>query len=51
MQFAGKLPEYGIEILFKIINKADLNREIIISDYAKMWIEELDIEMPKLKKA
>jgi C4-type Zn-finger protein len=40
-----------LEILFKALSKVDLNREIIISEHAKIWIEELDIEMPKLKKA
>ena len=45
------MPDYGLEILFKALSKADMNREIIISEHAKIWIEELDIEMPKLKKA
>lgn len=51
VQFAGKLPDYGLQILFKALSKVDLNREIILSEHAKIWIEELDIEMPKLKKA
>ena len=50
VQFAGKLPDYGVEIVFKALGKDDINREIIISDHAKIWIEELEIEMPKLKK-
>lgn len=38
IQFAGQLPDYGVEILFKAMNKADLNREIIISEHARIKI-------------
>lgn len=39
VQFAGELPDYGLEILFKAMQAEDLNREIIKSEHAKIWVE------------
>ena len=49
MQFAGKLPDLGIEILFRCLEAKDLDREIIRSEHCSMWIEELDLELPPKK--
>jgi zinc finger protein len=51
IQFAGTLPDYGVNIMFRIMNKDDLNRDVIRSEFAKITFEELDFEIPTAGKA
>lgn len=51
VQFAGELPDYGVDIFFRAMSPEDLNREIIKSEHAKIVIEELDLEIPASNKA
>ena len=49
MQFAGRLPDLGVEILFRCLQPEDLDREIIRSEFCTLRIEELDLELPPKK--
>ena len=49
VQFAGTLPDYGVEIMFRLMEKVDLNREVIKSEHAVVRFEEIDLEIPKGK--
>jgi zinc finger protein len=49
VQFAGRLPDLGVEILFRCLQAEDLNREIVRSEYSTLYIEELDLELPSKK--
>ena len=49
VQFAGRLPDLGVEILFRCLAHKDLDREIIRSEFCTLWIEELDLELPSKK--
>lgn len=51
VQFGGDLPDYGINILFRAMKPEDLNREVIKSEHAKIYIEELELEIPRSTKA
>ena len=51
VQFAGELPDYGVDILFRVMSPEDLNRELVKSEFTKIFIEELDLEIPENKKA
>jgi len=33
VQFGGKLADFGVQILFRALNKEDLNRELVKSEY------------------
>lgn len=37
--------------MFVLMDKPDLNREVIKSEYAKIYFDELDLEIPSNKKA
>ena len=43
VQFAGKLPDYGVSISFRVLSKQDINREIIKSEHLKIYFEEFDL--------
>lgn len=43
VQFGGKLPDFGVEILFRVMSKADLNRELIKSEHSVIYFEEIDL--------
>lgn len=49
MQFAGRLPDLGVEILFRCLKAEDLDREIIRSENCTLYVEELDMELPTKK--
>lgn len=51
VQFAGELPDFGVDILFRAMQKQDINREIIKSEFAQINIPELDLQIPESKKA
>jgi zinc finger protein len=51
VQFAGKLCDFGVEILFRAIDKKDLNRELIKSEHSVIHFEEIDLEIPANGKA
>ena len=51
VQFAGELPDFGVDILFRAMNPSDLNREVVTSEHAKVWFEELELEIPQSKKS
>ena len=46
IESANTVKEKGININLLVKNKADLNREIIKSDYATLEIPEVDFEIP-----
>lgn len=51
MQFGGTLPDFGVQILFRVLHKADLNREIIKSGHSVIHFKEIDLEIPVNGKA
>jgi zinc finger protein len=51
VQFAGRLPDYGVEILFRCLGQQDLNREVIRSEHCSLEIEELELTLPPAKRA
>jgi zinc finger protein len=51
VQFAGRLPDYGVEILFRCLAPEDLNREIIKSEHCSIEMEELELTIPPAKRA
>jgi zinc finger protein len=51
VQFAGKLSDFGVEILFRVMNKSDLNRELVKSEHSVIRFEEIDLEIPANGKA
>ena len=51
VQFAGRLSDFGIQILFRAMNKADLNREVVKSEHSVIRFEEIDLEIPANGKA
>jgi len=51
VQFAGRLPDYGVEILFRCLAVEDLNREVIKSEHCTIEIEELELILPPAKRA
>jgi len=51
VQFAGRLSDFGIEILFRAMSKADLNREVVKSEHSVIRFEEIDLEIPPNGKA
>lgn len=46
VQFAGRLPDLGVEVLFRCLKPEDLNRDLIRSEHCTLWFEELDLELP-----
>lgn len=34
VQFAGKLQDFGVDILFRVMDKNDLNRELVKSEHS-----------------
>ncbi|XP_014219188.1 zinc finger protein ZPR1 [Copidosoma floridanum] len=46
VQNAGKIEEKGVKITLTIASKADLNRQIVKSDYTSVCIPHLDFEIP-----
>jgi C4-type Zn-finger protein len=51
VQFAGKLADFGVEVLFRVMDKKDLNRELIKSEHSVVRFEEIDLEIPINGKA
>lgn len=49
VQFAGRLPDFGVEILFRCLHPEDLNRELIRSEFCTILLEELDMEIAPKK--
>ena len=49
VQFAGKLPDLGVEILYKCLKPEDLNREVIKSQFSQIFFEEIQLELPSKK--
>jgi len=43
VQFAGRLPDFGVEILFRCLHINDMDREVIKSDHCIITFEELDL--------
>lgn len=46
IQSGGEIAEKGIRITLKAESQADLNRQLVKSDYASVKIVELDFEIP-----
>ncbi|KRY79795.1 Zinc finger protein ZPR1 [Trichinella pseudospiralis] len=42
----GKVQEFGLRLQLKILNKLDLNRQIVKSEYATVSLPELEFEIP-----
>lgn len=51
VQFAGRLPDLGVEVLFRCLSPADLNRDIIRSEHCSIEIEELELTLPPANRA
>lgn len=51
VQFAGKLSDFGVNILFRVMEKKDLNRELIKSEHSIIHFDEIDLEIPANGKA
>ena len=34
VQFAGKLQDFGVDILFRVMDKNDMNRELVKSEHS-----------------
>jgi zinc finger protein len=51
VQFGGKLPDFGVNIFFRVMSKEDLNRELIKSEFTVIHFEEIDLEIPANGKA
>ena len=49
VQFAGRLPDLGVEVLFRCLKREDLDREIIRSEHCTLFVEELEMELPSKK--
>jgi zinc finger protein len=39
VQFAGKLQDFGVDILFRVMDKNDLNRELVKSEHSVIRFE------------
>lgn len=50
IQFGGQIADQGIKVRFNVQKEKDLNREIIKSEYATIFIPEIDFEIPSNKK-
>lgn len=46
MQFGGELKEKGCRYELKVTQPSDMNRSVIKSDYASVFIPELELEIP-----
>ncbi|KAL1238767.1 Zinc finger protein [Trichinella spiralis] len=42
----GKVQEFGLRLQLKILNKLDLNRQVVKSEYATVSLPELEFEIP-----
>lgn len=43
VQFGGQLPDFGVQILFRAMSKADLNRELIKSEHTVIHFDQIDL--------
>jgi len=50
IQFGGKLAPEGVKIVFTGTNAKDLGRDIVKSEFAKITVPELELEIPSNKK-
>lgn len=46
IQNAGKIEEKGVKIVLEIKSKADINRQVVKSDYTSVCIPHLEFEIP-----
>jgi zinc finger protein len=51
VQFGGKLPDFGVQMLFRVMRREDLNRELIKSEHTVIHFQEIDLEIPANGKA
>lgn len=48
VQTAGQLADYGIKYVVKIINKRDLDRRVVKTEFAEIQIPSIGFEIPKI---
>lgn len=46
VQFGGKLGDFGVKYVLKVVNPLAMNRNVVKSEYATIRIPELDLEIP-----
>eukprot|EP00759_Apiculatamorpha_spiralis_P014943 PhF_6_TR21670/c0_g1_i1/m.30924/K06874/K06874; zinc finger protein len=46
VQFSGEFPSHGVRYDLKVVDRADLNRQVVKSEHAIIKIPELDLEIP-----
>ena len=46
IQNAGKIEDKGVKITLKVNSQADLNRQVVKSDYTSLTIPHLEFEVP-----
>ena len=48
IQSANKIQEQGVKLKLKVTNAADMNREMVKSDFATFKIPAIDFEIPPM---
>ena len=48
IESANKIQDRGTRIKLEVVDAADLNRELVKSDYATLTIPSIDFEIPRM---